>query len=52
MRSAAYFSNAKCISGELTALGWAIIVVYLFFAVGSGYVLLTRSSLSPFHLSE
>ena len=30
------------VSGVLTALGWGIVVVYLFFAVGSGYVLLAR----------
>jgi hypothetical protein len=28
------------LSGVLNALGWGIVVVYLFFAVGSGYVLL------------
>jgi hypothetical protein len=28
------------LSGVLNALGWGIVVVYFFFAVGSGYVLL------------
>ena len=32
------------VSGVLTALGWGIMVVYLFFTFGSGYVLLVRSS--------
>ena len=27
-------------SGVLTALGWGIVIVYLFFAVGSGYLLI------------
>ena len=27
------------LSGVLNALGWAIVAVYLFFAVGSGYLL-------------
>jgi hypothetical protein len=32
------------VSGVLSTLAWSILVVYLFFAVGSGYVLLTRES--------
>ena len=37
------------LSGVLNALGWGIVVVYLFFAVGSGYLLLQRkrSALVP-----
>jgi hypothetical protein len=31
-------------SGLLGALAWGIVLVYLFFAVGSGYLLITRSS--------
>ena len=31
-------------SGVLNALGWGIVVVYLFFAVGSGYLLITNGS--------
>lgn len=30
------------LSGVLNALGWGIVAVYLFFAVGSGYLLLQR----------
>ena len=32
------------LSGVLTALGWGVLVVYLFFAAGSGYVLLAGGS--------
>jgi hypothetical protein len=32
------------VSGVLSALGWAIVAVYLFFAVGSGYVLVREKS--------
>ena len=35
---------AAVVSGVLTALGWGIVVVYLFFTLGSGYVLLIRGS--------
>lgn len=31
-------------SGVLTTLGWGIVIVYLFFAVGSGYLLITSGS--------
>jgi hypothetical protein len=30
------------LSGVLNALGWGIVIVYLFFAGGSGYLLLQR----------
>jgi len=33
------------VSGVLNGLGWAIVAVYLFFAVGSGYVLLGHDRL-------
>jgi hypothetical protein len=33
------------VSGVLGGLGWAIVAVYLFFAVGSGYVLLGEKRL-------
>lgn len=32
-------SLAAVLGGVLNALGWGVVVVYLFFAVGSGYVL-------------
>ena len=31
-------------AGVLNPLGWGIVVVYLFFTVGSGYLLLTRQT--------
>jgi hypothetical protein len=37
-------SVAAVLSGVLGALGWGVMVVYLFFAVGSAYVLLARGS--------
>jgi hypothetical protein len=37
------------ISGVLNVLGWAIVVVYLFFAAGSGYLLLKEK---PFRGSQ
>ena len=33
------------LSGVLNALGWSIVVVYLFFAVGSGYLLVKEKPL-------
>ena len=36
-------------SGVLTTLGWGIVVVYLFFAVGSGYLLITSGSSTLSH---
>jgi len=33
------------VSGVLSLLGWAIVAVYLFFAVGSGYLLLAEKRL-------
>ncbi len=33
------------VSGALNALGWGIVAVYLFFAVGSGYLLLGEQRL-------
>jgi hypothetical protein len=35
------------LSGVLNALGWGIVVVYLFFTVGSGYVLLAGGRSAP-----
>lgn len=37
-------SVAAVVSGVLGTLGWGVVVVYLFFAVGSAYVLLARGS--------
>jgi hypothetical protein len=31
-------------SGVLTALGWGVVIVYLFFTIGSGYLLLVRGA--------
>ena len=36
---------AVVLSGGLNALGWGIVVVYAFFAVGAGYVLLREKPL-------
>ena len=36
-------------SGVLNPLGWGIVVVYLFFAVGSGYLLITSGSSTLSH---
>ena len=36
-------------SGVLTTLGWGIVVVYLFFAAGSGYLLITGGSSNLSH---
>jgi len=35
------------LSGVLGMLGWGILIVYLFFTVGSSYVLLTRGTSTP-----
>jgi len=35
------------LSGVLNGLGWGIVVVYLFFAVGSGYVLIQERIARP-----
>jgi len=32
------------LSGVLNPLGWGIVIVYLFFTLGSGYLLMTRSA--------
>lgn len=38
---------AAVLSGVLAALGWGIVVVYLFFALGSAYVLLAGRPPAP-----
>ena len=38
---------AVVLSGVLNALGWGICVVYLFFTVGSGYILSKEKSFQP-----
>ncbi|MBP1598419.1 MAG: hypothetical protein H6Q05_3796 [Acidobacteria bacterium] len=43
---------AVVLSGVLNALGWGICVVYLFFAVGSGYILSKEKSFQQAHASE
>lgn len=35
------------VTGVLNALGWGIVVVYVFFTVGSGYLLLKEKQLPP-----
>jgi hypothetical protein len=40
------------VSGVLNVLGWAIVVVYLFFTVGSGYLLLKEKPFQGIHTSE
>jgi len=40
------------LSGVLNALGWAIVVVYLFFTVGSGYLLIKERPFQRAHASK
>ena len=40
------------ISGVLNVLGWAIVVVYLFFTLGSGYLLLKEKPFQQARASE
>jgi hypothetical protein len=40
------------LSGVLNMLGWAIVVVYLFFAAGSGYLLFKERPFQRAHASE
>ena len=40
------------VSGVLNALGWAILVVYLFFTVGAGYLLSKEKSLQGAYASK
>jgi hypothetical protein len=40
------------LSGVLNVLGWAIVVVYLFFTVGSGYLLIKERPFQRAHASE
>jgi hypothetical protein len=42
-------TSSVTISGVLNVLGWSIVVVYLFFAVGSGYLLVKEK---PFRHAE
>jgi hypothetical protein len=39
------------ITGVLNVLGWSIVVVYLFFTVGSGYLLLKEKPFRQIHTS-
>lgn len=40
------------LSGVLNVLGWSIVVVYLFFTVGSGYLLLKEKPFQQIHASR
>ncbi len=40
------------LSGVLNVLGWAIVVVYLFFSVGSGYLLIKERPFQGVHTSK
>ena len=42
-------TSSVVISGVLNALGWSIVVVYLFFTIGSGYLLVKEK---PFRQAE
>jgi hypothetical protein len=45
-------TSSVVISGVLNILGWSIVVVYLFFTVGSGYLLLKEKPFQQIHASE
>jgi len=45
-------TSSVVISGVLNALGWSIVVVYLFFTVGSAYLLLKQKPFQQIHASE
>ena len=40
------------LSGVFNALGWGIVVVYLYFTVGSGYLLMKEKPFQQAHASE
>jgi len=42
-------TSAVVIDGVLSVLGWSIVVVYLFFTVGSGYLLLKEKPFQQMH---
>jgi hypothetical protein len=44
-------TSSVVISGVLNMLGWSIVVVYLFFTVGSGYLLLKEKPFQQIHTS-
>ena len=44
-------TTSVVISGVLNVLGWLIVVVYLFFTVGSGYLLLKEKPFQKIHTS-
>ena len=45
-------TSTVVIVGVLNVLGWSIVVVYLFFTVGSGYLLLKEKPFQHIHASE
>lgn len=45
-------TSLAVLSGVLNVLAWAIVVVYLFFTAGSGYLLLTERPFQRAHASE
>ena len=45
-------TSSVVLSGVLNALAWSIVVVYLFFTVGSGYLLIKERPFQPAHASE
>jgi hypothetical protein len=45
-------TSSVVISGVLNVLGWSIVVVYLFFTVGSGYLLLKEKPFQHIRTSE
>lgn len=42
-------TSSVVIAGVLNVLGWSIVVVYLFFTVGSGYLLLKEKPFQQIH---
>lgn len=45
-------TSSVTLSGVLNTLGWSIVVVYLFFTVGSGYLLLKEKPLSQMKTAQ
>jgi hypothetical protein len=45
-------TSSVVFSGVLNALAWAIVIVYLFFTVGSGYLLLKERPFQQAHAHE
>lgn len=45
-------TSAVTIAGVLNVLGWSIVAVYLFFTIGSGYLLLQEKPFQQSHPSE